>query len=111
LKTRRTFVCSTECGNHICARRAVTTTQRKTILARAIEHQVALGGRVESSGDFHAVVIFGKPVNHILHFLIGIVTLTIWWLVWLLLVLGNNQMRRTIFVTEDGLVQSTDMKF
>jgi hypothetical protein len=90
---------------------ALTTNQRKAILAHAIQHQVSLGARVESSGDFHAVVVFGKPLNHLLHFFIGLFTIGVWWIAWLFIALGDKQTRRTIIVNEQGGVQTNDVKF
>ncbi len=86
-----------------------TADERKTILARALQHQCSVGGRVESSSDFQAVVVFGQPVNHLLHFLIGVFTIGAWWIVWLLLALGSRRTRRSIFVDESGRVTSQDV--
>ncbi len=89
----------------------MTADERKTILARALQQQVSAGGRVESSSDYQAVLLFGEPVNHLLHFLIGVFTIGLWWIVWLIAALTNKQTRRTIFVEENGVVRSQDVRF
>ncbi len=66
---------------------------------------VAAGGRVESQADTMAVMVKGKKVNHILHFLLGFPTLGVWWLtVWPFLVLTGGEKRSMIQVDEYGNV-------
>lgn len=76
--------------------------ERKETLARQIQMAVTRGGRVESQSDTNAVVVVGKPVNHILHFLIGVFTCGLWWIVWLILAITGGEKREMITVDEWG---------
>jgi len=78
--------------------------ERKALLAQEVARAVAAGARVESQSDFMAVVVKGKRVNHILHFLIGIFTLGLWWIVWLIMALTGGEKRNMIQVDEYGNV-------
>ena len=60
------------------------------------------GGRIETQDDRMAVILQGRPVNHILHLILTIVTLGIWGLVWLALVIFRGQKRQMITVDEYG---------
>ena len=44
-----------------------TTDEQKQLLARQIATSIARGRRVESQGDFQAVLLRGRRVNHLLH--------------------------------------------
>jgi hypothetical protein len=87
---------------------AVSLEQRRNILARAIQTQLIYKPRIESQSDTQAVLVFGKPPNHLLHFLIGLFTLGVWWIVWLVLALSNKETRRMISVDEYGAMTSQD---
>lgn len=78
--------------------------ERKALLANTLQGQVASGSRIESQGDFQAVVVKGHRVNHLLHFLIGLLTLGIWWLVWLVLAITGGEKRQMITVDQFGNV-------
>ncbi len=49
-----------------------------------------------------AVLVYGRQVNHILHFLLGFVTFFLWWLVWLFLAITGGEKRRVVTVDEYG---------
>jgi hypothetical protein len=76
--------------------------ERKEALARAIHTQVAQGARVESQSDFQAILVTGHRPNHLLHFFIGLVTLGIWWLVWIGIALAGGEKRMAVSVDEWG---------
>lgn len=78
--------------------------ERKALLANTLQGQVASGSRIESQGDFQAVVVKGHRVNHLLHFLIGLLTLGIWWLVWIVLAITGGEKRQMITVDQFGNV-------
>lgn len=78
--------------------------ERRAILAQQIQMAVARGGRVESQGDSMAVVVYGKPVNHILHLLLTILTAGFWIIVWIILVVSGGEKRWMITVDESGNV-------
>ena len=78
--------------------------ERKQLLARQIQTEIVGGGRIESQGDYMAVVIRGHRVNHVLHFLIGVVTCGFWWLAWIILGITGGEKRRVVSVDEFGNV-------
>ncbi len=61
-----------------------------------------MGGRVESQQDFQAVIIHGKPVNHLLQLGLSVVTCSVWLLVWLGLVIFGGEKRVLLNVDEYG---------
>jgi hypothetical protein len=84
----------------------ISPEARKQALAANIASAVAAqNARVESQSDFQAVLITGQPVNHLLHFLIGVFTCGLWWIVWLVLVLTGGAKRHLVQVDEYGNVR------
>jgi hypothetical protein len=81
-----------------------TLEERKAILAQQIQQAVARGGRIETQSDTMAVVVYGKPVNHVLHFLIGLFTFFLWWIVWIILAASGGEKREMITIDEFGNV-------
>ena len=82
------------------AQRADADT-RKMKLAQAVQQEVIKGGVVETQSDYSAVIRYGKSVNHVLHLILTIVTLTVWSLVWLVLWIIAVTSRKTITLTVD----------
>jgi len=78
--------------------------ERKALLAQTLQGQIVSGGRVESQSDFQAVLVRGQRVNHVLHFLIGLLTLGIWWVVWLIMAVAGGEKRSLVSVDEFGHV-------
>ena len=84
---------------------------RKAALAQHVASAVATqGARVESQSDFQAVVLTGQKVNHTLHFIVGIFTCGIWWIVWLILGLTGGEKRHLVQVDEYGNVRIQHVK-
>lgn len=84
----------------------LSAAQRTQLLDAEVSRQVLRrGARVESHGDFVAVLVKGKPVNHLLHFLIAVVTFATWAFVWLFLVLFGGEKRFVLEVDERGAVR------
>jgi len=79
-----------------------TDADRTAILAGELHDQVASGARVESQGHFQAVVVRGRRANHLLHFLISLVTLGIWSPVWIVITAVGGEKRTTIDVDRFG---------
>jgi hypothetical protein len=79
-----------------------TSEERKELLARTVMGQVAGGSRVESQSDFQAVVVRGKPVNHVLHLILTLVTVTLWGWVWLGVAIFGGEKRSMVTVDEYG---------
>jgi hypothetical protein len=75
---------------------------RKEALARAVHTQIAQGARVESQSDYSAVLAKGHRPNHVLHFIIGLFTLGLWWLVWIVLAIFGGEKRMSVGVDEWG---------
>lgn len=78
-----------------------TADQRKAKLAQAIQTEVVKGGTVETQGDYNAVIRYGKPVNHTLHLLLTVFTLTLWMWVWLAVWIIAKVNAKTITLTVD----------
>jgi hypothetical protein len=76
--------------------------ERKEALGRAIHTQVAQGARVESQGDYQGILVEGHRPNHLLHLLLGFLTLGLWWIVWLGLVIFGGEKRTSVSVDEWG---------
>jgi|ETNmetMinimDraft_2_1059921.scaffolds.fasta_scaffold159228_1 hypothetical protein len=79
-----------------------TVEERREYLALLVQESIARGARVDSQDDSMAVIVFGKPVNHILHFFIGVFTFGIWWIVWLILGLTCGERRQLLTVDKYG---------
>ncbi|MPZ23675.1 MAG: hypothetical protein GEU28_09040 [Dehalococcoidia bacterium] len=88
---------------------AKSPEERRAVLAQHVAQAVASGARVQSQSDAMAVVVRGSRVNHLLHFLVGVFTLGIWWVVWLVIAVTGGEKRQMIQVDEFGnvLVQRT----
>ena len=87
-----------------------STEARKAALAQAIQTEVVQGGRVESQSDFQAVFVFGKPVNHILHLILAVVTCGIWLIVWLGMLIWGGENRVMVSIDEYGNVLRQKIK-
>jgi hypothetical protein len=79
-----------------------TSEERKELLARTISGQIANGSRVESQSDHQAVVVKGKPVNHVLHLILSIVTVSLWAPVWIAMAIFGGEKRSMVTVDEYG---------
>jgi len=89
-----------------------TADERKRKVADQVRMEVTQGARVESQGDFDAVVATGKEVNHTVHLIATIFTCGIWGLVWLVFALTSGVKRKMISVDPYGqlLVQNINTK-
>lgn len=79
-----------------------TSEERRELLARQIASLITQGRRVESQSDFQAVLIQGHRVNHVLHLIMTLVTLSLWGIVWLALVFLGGEKRELVQVDEWG---------
>lgn len=80
--------------------------ERRELLASEISSHVAAGYRVESQTDYQAIVVKGRRPNHLLHFILGISTISLWWLfVWLPIGLFGGEKRRVLTVDTFGNLQ------
>lgn len=80
-----------------------TIEERKEMLSRAVASQLAQGGRrVETQSDFSSVLVQGKPVNHVLHVILSVLTFGFWAIVWIILVVIGGEKREMISVDQYG---------
>jgi hypothetical protein len=79
-----------------------SSDERKELLARTVTGQLASGARIESQSDYQAVVVRGKPVNHVLHLIITLVTLLLWTPVWIVMAIVGGEKRSVVTVDEYG---------
>jgi hypothetical protein len=78
--------------------------QRRAIFAEQMQEAARRQLRVESSTDFSAVLVQGRPVNHVLHAILTIFTCLLWGIVWLVLSLTGGEKRYQLIVDEFGNV-------
>jgi hypothetical protein len=76
--------------------------ERKELLAKQIQNAAATGARVETQSDFQAIVVRGKPVNHVLHGVLTLFTLGVWGIVWIILALTGGENGQMLLVDEWG---------
>ncbi len=81
-----------------------TIEEREQLLAEHVKAAAAAGYRSESQTHEMAIVVAGKPVNHLLHFLIGFPTFGFWWIMWIILAASGGEKRWMISVDEYGNV-------
>lgn len=82
---------------------------KKRNLAMAIQREVAAGQRVESQSELNAILVSGKPINHILHLILTVVTCTAWGLVWIVLAFVGGERRIVLNVDDYGNVLRQEM--
>jgi hypothetical protein len=79
--------------------------ERKVALAREVQLRAAEGWRVESAGDFEAVISRVRRPNHVLHLVVTLLTL-FWGFVWIAVTLAarsrHEREYRRAFVDEFG---------
>jgi hypothetical protein len=83
---------------------AITEQAASEILRHHLDQLTARGYRIESRSVTQAVYVSGHRINHVLHFLLGIPTLGLWWIVWLILGLAGGERRRLVVVQPDGSI-------
>ena len=83
--------------------------RRIKILETNVMDAVAKGWGIESQGQYHAVIVQGERVNHLLHLILSIITVGLWIIVWLILVISGGQERMMIYVDEQGEVSVTEV--
>lgn len=75
---------------------------RRAALAQAVAVAVRQGSRVESQLEFQAVLVDGKPVNHVLHLILTLVTCLFWGIVWIILAAAGGEKRYSLSVDPFG---------
>ena len=79
-----------------------STEERKAILQQKIIQHVGIGYKVETQTDFQVVLSHGGRVNHIMHFILSILTAGFWLIIWLLLAMFSRRKLMTLSVDEFG---------
>lgn len=80
--------------------------ERRSALAQRLAFLGREGWRVESQSDFQAVVTKTSRPNHVLHFVLTILTAGLWLPVWIVLALKKKKQGRMVLtVNEAGEVR------
>ena len=79
-------------------------TQRGLILDWVVSQRVAAGWRVESRSGSQAVLVRGRPVDHVLHAFLTVFSCCVWGAVWAVLALTNKVERVVLTVDAQGQV-------
>jgi hypothetical protein len=90
-------------GYHVSTTRK-THEERREILSQQLQQAALRQLRVESALDYQAVLVQGKPVNHVLHAILTIFTCLMWGIVWLVLSLTGGEKRFQLIVDDFGNV-------
>lgn len=81
-------------------------TRRRELLDHEVVRKIGIyKGRLAHQTDVEAVIITGKPVNHVLHLLLSVLTLGLWLLVWPFVAIGGGERRVVLRVDEQGEVR------
>jgi ABC-type Fe3+ transport system permease subunit len=70
--------------------------ERKAWLAQQVDEHLRYGWEITSRTENLATLRRGRPVNHILHLLISLVTCGVWVLVWAYLAIFQGEKHKTI---------------
>jgi hypothetical protein len=82
---------------------------KKRNLSMAVQREVAAGQRVESQTDLNAILVSGKPLNHVLHLILTLVTCGLWAIVWIVLAFVGGERRVVLNVDDYGNVLRQEM--
>jgi Protein of unknown function (DUF2510) len=84
------------------ANRIISDDERVEILNQALATAVARGGRVESHTRFQAVIVYGQPVNHVLHAILTVFTCFLWGIVWAVIAGTGGERREVLQADPQG---------
>jgi len=82
---------------------------RQETLARTVNAEVAQGARVESQTGHSAVLVRGRRVNHVLHLILSLITIGLWFIVWIIISLSGGEKRKMVTVDEYGNVATKQL--
>ena len=84
---------------------SISDPERKAFLDREVAQVMRKPHRrLEYRSDFQAIIVRGKPVNHILHLLLTLCTVGLWGLVWLLIAANGGEKRASMQVNQAGQI-------
>ena len=81
----------------------ISASERQKILKEKIVICQATGMRLESSGEFQAVLVMPQKTNHVTHLVVSFFTLGLWLPVWLVIALTRKNRREVLQVDEAGI--------
>lgn len=64
--------------------------------ARSLDDLVQQGWRIESESADYVFLVKGQRVNHLLHFFVGLLTLGLWWIAWVIMAVSGGEERMTL---------------
>lgn len=74
-------------------------------LDQTLVQMTAMNGRVETRTANQAVVVNGRPINHVLHLLLSIFMCSLWIPVWMFITATGGERRTTVSVDRGGNIQ------
>ena len=83
----------------------LTDEQRKDILDKVVLERISMGSTLVYRTDFEAVLSQSGGANHVLHFILSLLTFGLWLIVWLFIAIGNKMPRVTLKVDDYGQIQ------
>lgn len=88
-----------------------TADQRRQMLAQTVAKTLAQAGkwRVESQTDYNAILVKGKPVNHVLHLILSIISFGIWLIVWIIMAISGGEKRFMLTVDAYGNISNQQL--
>ena len=81
---------------------SLSEDERRSWLAQQVDDHVGQGWQIVSRTENLAALRFGKPINHVLHLLLTLVTCGLWALVWIYLALFQGEKHKTISTADAG---------
>lgn len=83
----------------------VSDVERRARLENHLSTEIAQSrGRIESVTPYSAVVVTGRPVNHVLHLLASVFLCGMWIPIWILIAVGGGEKRWVLSVDPCGNV-------
>lgn len=83
--------------------RVFSDRERQRILSQYIAGEVTTRkARVETQVPDQAVLVYGKPVSHVLHVILSIFTAGLWLIPWLIMSFTGGEKRKIVRVDEFG---------
>ncbi|CAM3855457.1 DUF2510 domain-containing protein [Smaragdicoccus niigatensis] len=90
-------------------RPVISDDERAERLNNALMMAVSRGGRIEAHTRFQAVVVYGRPVNHIIHAILTVFTCLLWGIVWLIVENQGGEHRAVVQVDPYGNIRSSGL--
>ena len=88
----------------------LSARERIAALDEEVADWVRHGWRVESRSAFQAVLVSGKPVSHLLHAILAVLTAGLWLIGWLIVTVTGGEDRELVSVDSYGNIDSEKVK-